>query len=490
MIPELTIYQNVASRAGADAPPLAVDLDGTLARGDTLHEGLLAMLREDAPSALRRLAPALRRGKAAFKQEVCSSVSFDPSLLPYNQEVLEYVRDQHATGRRIGLFTAAHQSIADAIAAHLGFFNVVRGSNGVTNLSGAAKARVIREEFGDRFAYAGDSATDRPVFDQAEQVVLVGPAARLAPSMAATKRIEAVFPNDRTGALVWAKALRLQHWSKNLLVFVAPVLGFHFASEVIAQAFLLFVLLGLLASATYLVNDLFDLAADRQHPKKRYRPLASGLISARDGVAIAVLLIIGALTLGVLFLPPTVSLVLSAYLAITLAYSFGLKRQPFFDVAVLAGLFTLRVLAGNLVVPGPVSAWLLTFSMLFFLGLAMVKRYAELDRVLASGGDGVVSRNYTGRDLPLLLAAGVASGFAAVVIFMIYLIDDQYPRETYRHPEMLWAMLPVILVWTLRMWRLTVHGRMDEDPVVFALKDRVSLSLAGFCGAILLLAWS
>lgn len=471
------------------APPLAVDLDGTLARSDTLHEGLLAYVRRD-PATVHRLLPLLRRGKAAFKEEVCGGLGFDPGLLPYNQEVLEYLRAQKAEGRRIGLFTAADQSIAEAVAKHLGLFDVVRGSDGTTNLSGAAKAEAIREEFGDRFAYAGDSASDRPVFDRAEQVVLVGPAARLAASLPADRRVEAVFPVRRAGLQVWAKALRLHHWPKNLLVFVAPVLGFQFSADVAAHSVVLFVLLGMLASATYLVNDLFDLAADRQHPKKRHRPLASGAIAARDGAAAAVLLTSTALGLGLLLLPPAGNLVLCAYLAITLAYSFVLKRQPFLDVTVLAGLFTLRVLGGNLVVPTPVSAWLLTFSMLLFLGLAMIKRYAELDRVLASGGDGVVSRGYTGRDLPLLLAAGVGSGFAAVVIFMIYLINDQYPREVYGNPGLLWAMLPLILIWTLRMWHLTVHGRMDEDPVVFALKDRASLAHAAIAGLILLLAWS
>jgi 4-hydroxybenzoate polyprenyltransferase len=372
----------------------------------------------------RELLPALRRGKAAFKEAVCCRSSFDPSLLPYNQAVLEYLREQHAGGRRIGLFTAAHQSIADAVAGYLGLFDVVRGSDGVTNLSGAAKARAIRCDFGDRFAYAGDSAADRPLFAEAEQVVLVGPAARLAPSLAATTRIEAVFPRDRTGPGTWARALRLQHWSKNLLVFLAPVLGFHFSAEILFRAMLLFALLSLVASATYLLNDLLDLSADRQHPKKRHRPLASGAITAREGVVAAFSLIAGSLAVALLFLPPGGQPRARGLSRHTLAYSFGLKRQPFLDVAVLAGLFTLRVLAGNLIVPAPVSAWLLTFSMLFFLGLAMIKRYAELNRVISAGGEGVVSRGYSARDLPLLLAAGVGSGFAAIVIFMIYLIDD------------------------------------------------------------------
>ena len=476
-------------RGGAIALPLAVDLDGTLAEIDTLHEGLLVCVRAE-PLGLHGLLAALRRGKAAFKEAVCHRAPVDASLLPYNEALLNYLKEQHSKGRKIGLFTAADQSIAEAVAAHLGLFDVVRGSDGATNLSGAAKARAIREEFGDRFAYAGDGATDRPVFEQAEQLILIGVAARFEPLFAATKQIEAVFPKVRSGPMPWAKALRIHHWAKNLLVFVAPFLGLHVSYEVLGRTFLLFILLNLLASATYLVNDMFDLAADRQHPTKQYRPLASGTISARDGAVVAFFLIVGALALGMLLLPPHGGLALALYLTITLAYSFGLKQQPFLDVSVLAGLFTLRVLAGNLMVPGPVSAWLLTFSMLFFLGLAMLKRYAELSRIVSGGGDRVVSRGYTVRDLPLLLAAGVASGFASIAIFMIYLIDDQYPREVYGHPGLLWAIMPILVVWTLRMWHLTIHGRMDEDPVVFALRDRFSLSLAALAGTILMLAWS
>ena len=476
------------SRSARAALPLAVDLDGTLVRADTLHEGFVAYVRGD-PLGWRPLGRALGQGKAAFKREVHGRVGFDPRLLPYNEELLDYLRAEKAAGRTIGLFTAADQSIADAIAAHLGLFDVVRGSDGATNLAGARKTAAIVEEFGDRFAYAGNAAADLPIFERAERVILAGPVRRLQARLPDGKEVEAAFPVGQAGPRVWAKALRVSHWTKNALVFVAPVVGFHFSAAILGQALLLFLAMGLLASATYLVNDLFDLAADRQHPKKRFRPIASGAISARDAAAAGAALAATAFAIG-LFLPAAALLALAAYLAVTLTYSFVLKRQPLLDVVVLAGLFTLRVLAGSLVIPTPVSPWLLTFSMLFFLGLATIKRYAELDRVMGAGGSAIAARGYTARDLPLLLAAGVASGFSAVVIFTIYLINDQYPRGIYGHPELLWAMMPVILFWTLRMWHLTVHGRMDEDPVVFALKDRWSLALGAAMGLILLSAWS
>ncbi|HEX8664653.1 MAG TPA: UbiA family prenyltransferase [Beijerinckiaceae bacterium] len=285
-------------------------------------------------------------------------------------------------------------------------------------------------------------------------------------------------------AWTWARALRLGHWAKNLLVFVAPVLAHELAWGTLAQALGLFLCMGLLASATYAVNDLCDLAADRAHPVKRGRPFAAGEIPIRHGAVAAAGLTVAAGLLS-LALPIGCTVVLAAYLAATLAYSFALKRTPVVDVIVLAGLFTLRIVAGGFLVPDRVSPWLLTFAMLFFLGLAVVKRYAEIARGVRCDGEAFGSRGYTGKDLPLLLATGVSCGIGAIVIFTIYLINDQYPRAIYRTPQVLWAMTPVLLLWTLRIWHLAVHGRMDEDPVVFALKDRASLWLGTLTAVVL-----
>lgn len=477
-----------ATDGAADRLPLAVDLDGTLTTSDTLHEGFLAFLK-GSPHELGGLWGELRSGKAAFKRAVASRTEFDAALLPLNPEFLAWLRAEKRSGRRIALFTAADQSIADAVGAHLGLFSDVHGSQGDVNLSGTRKLAAIRAILGDRFAYAGDAPVDKPLFDAAEQVVLVGNVARLRPLLPAGKVIEKSFPVPPAGPKTWVHALRIHHWAKNALVFVAPLLGFQSAGLGTAvSAVVLFLAMGLLASATYIINDLLDLTADRNHPRKRFRPFAAGKIPPRDGAFAAVGLMLLAFALALL-LPLAAAASLLAYAVVTLLYSFALKRQPIVDVFVLAGLFTLRVLAGSMLMPHPASPWLLTFSMLFFLGLAMVKRHAELERVVRAGGEAVSSRGYTARDLPLLLAAGVASSFSAIVIFTIYLINEQYPSDLYRHPTMLWAMMPIILIWVLRVWHLTVHGRMNEDPVVFALRDRFSIGLGVAALIALWLAW-
>ena len=357
--------------------PLAVDLDGTLVMSDTLHEGLINAVKLH-PLSVFALLSQLRRGKAAFKRHVAEDLPFDPAAMPYNTDLLRFLQNEKQTGRRIGLFTAADQSVADAVAAHLELFDVARGSDGVINLSGKAKASAIEAVFGPDFAYAGDGVVDVPIFERAKSVILVGPVARLKSHLGRDAVIEATFPLSR-GVAAWMAALRLQHWAKNALVFAAAALAPP-ALPMLLQVVLLFVLMGTLASATYIVNDLLDLASDRRHPQKSRRPFASGAIPVRDGIVAACFMIPGSLIVS-LVLPASCTLALIAYLVITLSYSFVLKRIAMVDVTVLAGLFTLRVLAGSLLLPTPISPWLLTFSMLFFFGLAVIKRYAELDRL-------------------------------------------------------------------------------------------------------------
>jgi len=288
--------------------------------------------------------------------------------------------------------------------------------------------------------------------------------------------------------LAWLRALRPEHWAKNLLLFVPLGLGLPLVTAPrLATAGALFVAFSLLASATYILNDLLDLETDRAHPTKAGRPFAAGVLPVAHGVVAALVLL--TVVAGIAArLPIACSVALAAYLITTLAYSVFLKRQPFLDVILLAGLFTLRLLAGSVVLEAPVSPWLMTFSMLFFTSLAMIKRHAELQGVARSGGNGIDSRGYTLDDLPLLLAAGIGCGIAAITVFMIYLINEQYPRQQYAHPQALWAMMPVLLVWFLRMWHVTIQGRMTEDPVIYALRDRVSLGLGVLVLAILFTA--
>ncbi len=477
----------MANERAADLP-LAVDLDGALVRADLLRAASLAALRRPL-SALLGLSEPLRSAKAEVKRRIAGATAADPAPLAYDPDIVAWLKDERARGRRIVLVGAAGQAEVEAVAAELGVFDAACGTGADADPSGERRLGLIRSLIGDRFAFLGGETVDTPAFRAAEQVVLVGAGTRRERRLRPGQSVERRFDPPRPGLAVWLRAMRLRHWTKNVLVFVAPVLALKEAGLApLGAALLLFLAFGLLASATYLVNDLLDIAADRQHPEKRHRPIAAGLIPPGAAVGMAAALLGGAALIA-LALPLSAGLALVAYLAITLCYSFWLKRMPIVDTFVLASLFTLRVLAGGLLLPAGVSAWLLSFSLLFFLGLAIVKRHVELARVVAAGGTGVAARGYTARDLPLLLAAGVASSFSAIIIFFLYLVEEQYPSALYRRPEMLWGLMPVILLWSLRVWHLTVHGRMNEDPVLFALKDGFSRWLGVVCGVLLLMAW-
>jgi 4-hydroxybenzoate polyprenyltransferase/phosphoserine phosphatase len=468
--------------------PLCVDLDGTLLRTDSLHEAILSILRQ-RPVQLLRLVPALLRGKAYFKQQATEIAAFDPKGLPLNVELVEYLRQQKQAGRHLALFSAAHATVVDAVAGGLGLFDRVMGSDETTNLAGAAKLAAIRAQYGEDFAYAGNARVDLPIWRAARAAVVVTDDERLAKDAAAVAAVEARFRPGGGGLRVWARALRLHQWSKNALLFVPLILAgplTSFAEYV--DGLLGFLVFGLLASAGYLANDLLDLEADRRHRSKWRRPFAAGELSPASGIVMAAALVLAAVAIGA-FLPAGFAVAACGYFIGTLVYSLRLKRIPLLDVLMLAGLFTIRILAGAMLTSSPLSFWLLTFSMFLFLSLALVKRYTELAELETDDTAVLASRGYGPQDLPLILPLGLGSALSAALIFVIYLVDERFPAAIYRHPEWLWLVFPILLFWLMRVWRLAVHGRMHDDPVLFALRDPLSLALGGAVGLLLLLAW-
>jgi 4-hydroxybenzoate polyprenyltransferase len=483
--PPSAIVERITPSAGL---PLCVDLDGTLLHTDTLHEGLLQLLRRRPLQALG-LFLRLGRGKAAFKQQVTEAATLDPATLPLNEELVAYLQAQKTAGRELALYSAADAGVVDSVAQHLALFDHARGSDGIVNLAGAAKLAAIKERYGDNFAYAGNAAVDLPIWRAARAAVVVTSDERLAREAADAASLEARFQPEGGSARAWLKALRPHQWAKNMLLFVPVLLAGPYATiPSLLLAGLGVVIFNLLASAGYVVNDLFDLEADRRHRTKRNRAFAAGRLSIQAGVVGVALLLTAALCLLSL-MPLAFGPAALGYFTGTLAYSLILKREPMLDVLVLAGLFTVRVLAGAMVLPVPVSLWLLSFSMFLFLSLALVKRYAELAELARSAAAAAIpGRGYTAIELALLLALGAASAVASNIIFLIYLSDERFPSNLYTRPEWLWLIFPLLMLWLMRLWRLTVQERMHEDPVFFALKDRPSLLIGALVLGIVLLA--
>ena len=456
----------------AHAAPLCVDLDGTLVRGDTLLECLLLLIKQQ-PLCLLLLPLWLLRGKAHFKSEIASRVRFDAAAMPYRADLVEWLRGEAARGRRLVLASGANIRIVEAVAAHLGFFSDILASDETQNLTGDRKAAALAARFG-RFDYIGDAAVDLPVWRAAETAYLCASSDTRARAFGQQVIFARTFRDAAVSSLrLWLRALRLHQWVKNVLMFVPLVLAHEFLDgDRLLTLTIGFMAFNICASSVYVLNDLLDLAADRQHPRKSARPFASGDLSLINGIAVWPVLVVSGFVLA-LYASPDFAAVLCVYYALTLAYSFDLKRRALVDVFALASLYTLRIIAGAVAAAVALSPWLLGFSIFIFLSLAIVKRVAELHSVRERGIRDVAGRGYQIDDLAILEVLGVAAGYASVVVLALY-VSAPESRTLYLHHQLLWLFAPLVLFWISRVWLITHRGEMHDDPIVFAMKDAPS----------------
>ncbi|MFC0243701.1 UbiA family prenyltransferase [Rhodopseudomonas telluris] len=475
--------------------PLAVDLDRTFIRSDLLHEMFASCFVRSPVKALIALL-TLRKGIAAFKRALFDAHSIDFADLPVREDFAVFLQEQLTNGREICLVTAADQRVADAVRASYGLFNRAFGSNGSINLKGAAKLALLQHQFPDGFAYAGDSAADLQVWTGSRAAIPVGISDDVRKKLAEqNSSIEREFFQKPVRAIDWLRCLRLHQWTKNFLIFLPLMLSHSFDQASFALAMLAFVLMGMLASGTYIINDLADISADRAHATKRFRPIASGTISALHALIASLVLITSAICLTT-FISPLLTLTFVLYLVSTLAYALKLKTIAFLDVFVLGWLYTLRLLAGAAAVAVSPSQWLLMFAFFFFLSLSLVKRNAEIvkaaekwascsDRSTARRESRLIKgRGYRISDEPLTLAFGVGTGLAATLILSMYVALDMQPMGAYHHPELLFWIVLAILLWLMRVWLLSHRGEMHDDPIIFAIRDPASLILGLVVAAI------
>ena len=455
-------------------PVLAVDLDGTLVRCDLLHESLLKLVVNE-PAALLRMPGWLRQGKAQFKREVAARVEVDVALLPYERPLVDWVAAERNAGRRVVLCTASDAKLAHAVAAYLPIFDDVIASDGHTNLSAENKARALVERYGEKgFDYAGNSHADVPVWAQARSAIVVSAPAGVRAAARRVASVEREF-GDRTSAVTtWVHAIRMHQWVKNLLVFL-PLLGAHqfFNVALLTQAIWAFLAFGLCASSVYLLNDMADIESDRRHARKRGRPFASGRLPVPHGAAASLLFVCVAFGIAFTLVRWQFAAWLGVYFATTLSYTFWLKRKVIVDSLVLAGLYTLRVIGGGAAVAISPGFWLLAFSLFLFLSLALVKRYSELESLMAEGRLATAGRDYRVGDRQLVETLGIVSGFAAVLVMALY-INGETVARLYPRNEVIWFTVPVLLYWVSRVWLKAHRGELHDDPVVFAMTDNLS----------------
>lgn len=454
------------------SPPLCVDLDGTLIATDSLWEALLILFKT-RPLELLRAPFWIRDGKARLKTEIARRAAVDVTLLPYRPQVLQVLEAEKRGGRRLVLATASHHSVAEAVAAHLGLFHEIVATRGAENCSGQRKLDALEKRFGPgNFDYMGDSAADLCLWRAARRAYLVGASRRISRRAAMVCAPYQVLPAGGVAGPA-IRAMRPQQWVKNLLVLVPIVLAHQILSLAKASCALRsFWAFCFCASAIYILNDLMDLEADRRHPRKQRRPFASGALSARAGVILAAVWLVAGFGVAA-SLPAAFVFLLAAYVGLTTIYSFWLKRKLLLDVILLASLYTQRIIAGAAAINVTATMWLLAFSMFFFLSLAFAKRYSELLGVEDMGGEKIGGREYRVEDLRIIESVGPASGYLSVLVFCNYL-DSPLVRQLYPRPQVLWLVAPLLLYWITRIWFFARRRAMNDDPIAFAVRDRVS----------------
>jgi len=480
--PSLPGSPRLPDTVAASAIPLCVDLDGTLVKSDTFHDSLCLLLRTHPAKIFRIPDWLIRGGKARVKAQVAAVVELDAARLPYNQPLLNFLKEQHKSEHPIYLATGADVSLANRVAVHLGFFSGVLASDGAINMIGSHKLEGLQRQFPD-FDYVGNAIPDLPALQHARHAYIANPSAGLLAAIKAKALpIEGRFEDKSPLLPRLLKAIRVHQWAKNTLLFLPILLSHNISWQTMVPAVAAFFCFSFIASANYLVNDLLDIENDRHHPTKRFRPLAAGDLSVFTALAIA-LALVAANCFLLPRLPIAFTLWLLIYLIATTAYSLFLKRVPLVDVLLLAGLYTLRMQAGGAATATLISPWLSSFAVFLFLSLAMVKRFSELANLRDRGVTNTHGRGYVVGDLEQIRSFGAASAYASVVVFSLY-ISRPDVDTLYRHPGRLWLIVPLMLYWLHRVWLLASRGELDEDPVIFAITDRVSLALAA-CTAIL-----
>jgi len=462
------------SKQIAASCPLVVDLDGTLIYTDTLHESAISLLREKPFHTL--LIPGwLMGGKAALKAKLSSLTGFNPASLPYNHLLIDWLKEEKQQGRELVLCTATNEKIAQAVARHLDLFDMVLSTSDGKNLAGKHKADLLAQKYGHGgFDYVGNSAADIEVWKVARNGIVVNASQAVIRQARSVCNVKKVIGGNSVPIKTWVKVFRLHQWVKNLLLFI-PLFAAHQVANaqslsLLALAFLSF---SLCASSVYIANDLLDLESDRRHPHKKSRPFAVGSVAVWKGVVLAPILAFASIgiatTVGTDFLAW-----LLVYVALTGAYSLWLKRLVLIDCLTLAGLYTLRVMAGAAATTVALSFWLLTFSIFIFLSLAFVKRYAELKLHESDSKARAHGRSYYTTDLPLVQMLGITAGNASVLVLALYLHSESV-RQHYASPEFLWAVVPLMLFWVSWMWMKAHRGQMHDDPIVFAFRDKASM---------------
>ena len=450
-----------------------MDLDGTLVRTDTSFEQFFGLVRKNPGQALVSLFILLSRGRARFKEFCTRQFVLSAEHLPFNSEVIALVR-RLSPGRKCLLVSGAHQKIVNAVSNKLGLFDEAIGSVGDVNLISNAKAALLVVRFGERgYDYVGNSRADFKVWEHAQEVVAVSN------SSAFLQRVLKLFPHAQvvpipgSGLADYFSLLRVEHWSKNLLVLLPLFAAHKWGQTTLWQSALIASLATCIAASIgYIWNDLLDLESDRASAVKCRRAMASGRVEPNQVWRLALALFAG-LCLLAMSLPPFCQVAIAAYLLGSVCYSTYFKRFPLFDVLFLAWLYILRVYIGGFATGVTISAWLYLFILFISLSLALLKRFLELRELgLRDGGQALAhfGRPYKIDDREPIYRWAQLMGLSSILVLGFY-IGLGGAAEHYLMPQRLWLLLPILLFWYLQLWSKIKSGCFHVDVIPGLLRD-------------------
>ena len=458
---------------------LFVDLDKTLIKSDYLLESIIRYLSKNIFAPIVCLGVLITKGKAGLKEFLCNKSDISIENLPYNQQVLDaiYRWKENYPEEKVILISATHQDVIERIAYHLKCFDAWYGTDN-ENLKSEIKLKKIKDlTEGESFTYIGDSFADLVIWENAKKCYLINPSKSLLKAVTKINDSIEILTSKKSNLFFEViKTIRVHQWVKNLLIFIPAILSlkpFLDLLEVLVSGFFAF---SFIASAFYILNDLFDIENDRVHHSKKQRAFASGSLSINQGFFIFIFLIAAAILISI-SLPQAFQLLLLLYAVATFTYSKYLKKLVILDILTLSSLYLLRVITGGALVEINISNWLLTFSAFFFLFLASVKRWVELNKL---NTEVISGRGYQISDKSFVTNLSYFSGLISILVICLY-IESQQALTLYNQSQILWLIPIILLYWVLETLFKVERGQIDEDPVKYALKSKTSyISLVGF----------
>ena len=456
---------------------LVINLDGTLVKSDMLYETFWSAFEKNLFIPLISICK-LFFGKSHIKNFLANNANFDVETLPYNKIVIDYIQRHKSQGGKVALVSSSAELVALKISKHINLFDEVYASSKQIKLNGINKALFLNQRYGIRkYDYLGNSLEDIQIWKYSNKAITIDASRYLEKKCYEInqKCFHLKSENRVNDIKAFFIAIRPYQWLKNILIFLPIIAAHNINNIVILDAILAFISFSFTASSVYLINDLLDLKSDRNHPHKNKRPFASGDLPMQMGhiLGLATLLlgIICALKLGLNFLS-----VLFLYFLITIFYSIYFKKRTIIDIFILSLLYTIRIIGGGVATNIDVSFWLLAFAIFIFLSLAAIKRQSELVDLLKRGKSEIVGRGYNVQDLNFISSFALSAGLLSNLVLILY-INSPKVFSLYPNPEFLWFSCFLFLFWIVRICFKTNRGEMNYDPIIFSIKDNISISI-------------